>query len=373
MQYLEAVSRSPESSWYRLRGDYEHVIQRWVVSTPQTVRILNQPELVGVPYTDALAEGMTAALATAPFADTLRAVPSGQLCIMNFLRGSLNFDLRGALYRSIGSSVHATCFMSSQRYRADGRWHVKEDMYRKLRLPKAAWLLMADVVATGVTVDNGLQVLLDTIQEQGVRPRGLVFFTIGCHKIEKILNTWHTRLSGLFPEYAQTHVVYIEGKLRLVDSSTRLTIAIPGTDLVKLGAWLAPEFERSQYDSLSATLERCAIYDAGSRAFDVGEYLDDVEEYWTQVGRLAKRSRSLREALRERWPEVDYVSEESLVVSKAQQWRGVDEAFVRELWGAHQARWSPEAQVRSRTPEALLEVVEAKLASLHGLRVQGGV
>ena len=362
--FLQQVSRARDVSWYGI-GGHDGAVQRWIVSTPETVDICNRPELLGVAYSDALQDGMTRALATAPFGDLLTGTPSERLCIMNFLRGSLNFGLRGALSRSLGSNRHATCFMSSQRHRKDGVWHVKEDMYRKIRIPEAAVMLVGDVVATGSTVANGLRVILDIIREQGTTLHGLVFFTLGGPNIEAILEDVHARLAAEFSTYAATHLVYLEGRFTLAEKDTPLVGALPGTDLLKWRALLSPELELSQYTRCSYPLERCIIYDAGSRAFDVTEYLDDVVGWWEQVRRLAKRGRSLGEALRERWPEDDYASRETLLQARAATWRGVDETVVDALWQAHQQRWTAKFTEWAGRPDALLAVADEQLGRLR--------
>ena len=353
MQYLEVISRNPSTSWYRLLGEHQGKVQRWVTSTPETIEIANHPELCGIDFSSALSRAMTACLVSAPFAPFLKSVGSNQLCIMNFLRGSLNFDLRNAIATALDSKCHATCFMSSQRYRKEGRWHIKEDMYRKIKIPEGAVLLVGDVVATGVTVDNGIQVIKEHLEKHKTSLRGLVFFTIGCHKLEKILEKYHQQFTEMFPNYEETHLVYLEAKFRLVVTGSRLLIAIPGTDLIKQRALLSPELESAQYDSVSGPLERCAIYDAGSRAFDVYEYLDDVVEYWEQVRRLARRGYTLYEALKERWPETDYKNEKVFREVKNREWKGISEEFLDELWARYKARWTREFKKWAQTPEAL--------------------
>jgi len=367
MQYLEAVSRSPEVSWYRLLGEHQGAVQRWVVSTPQSIAVCNRPEVVGVEFSTCLREAMTSALSVAPFMGLLRSVASSHLCIMNFLRGGLNFDLRNSLYDALGSNLHATCFMSSQRSRKEGRWVVKEDMYRKMQIPRGAVMLVGDVVATGVTVDNGFDVIVQHLDSTDTPITGIVFFTIGCHKIEKVLQKVHERLAQRFPEYRETHVVYLESKLRLVDSSTHLMIAIQGTDLIKRHALLSPEFEASQYTALGPPLERCAIYDAGSRAFDVAEYFSDVVRYWEQVRQLARRGYTLAEALKERWPERDYSDRDRFFEVKHREWPGVDDGYLEQLWSAYQARWTPEFLTFAQTADALESVCNERLELLRAI------
>jgi hypothetical protein len=369
MQYLETVSREERASWYRLCGDYQGAVHRWLSSTPETIAICNEPQVCGVDYTRRMRDAMVSALTTAPFRPFLESVPSSRLCIMNFLRGGLNFDLRGALSDALGSNFHATCFMSSQRKRKDGRWTVKEDMYRKMKVPHGAILLVGDVVATGVTVENGFRVIEQYLVETETPISGVVFFTIGCHKLEKILEEVHRRFSKRFPDhYRETHAIYLEGKFKLVDSATRLMIAIQGTDLVKVGgAVMTPEFEASQYDTLFAPLERCTIYDAGSRAFDVGEYFSDVLQYWEQLHRLARRGYTLKEALKERWPESGYGDRESFLAAKNEVWKGLDGAFLEALHDRYQGRWSTKFKRWAGTREALQSVCEERLSILGGM------
>ena len=263
MQYLKKTNQTKEATFYRVGGDHEGTVHRHLVTTPWSREILNRPEVVGCQFTQNLKQAMTAALKAAPFRPVIEDTPQERVCVLNFLRGGLNFNLREALCQAYGFNTHSSAFMSSQRYKEEGRWGVKEDMYRKLEIPSGAVLVMGDVVATGVTMRNGLEVLLDHVRSLGSSIKSLVFFTIGCHKLEKNLQELEPAFREAFPDYEATHIIYIEGKFKLVDSRTPLKIGLPGTDLLRNGGLLAPEFELSQYDSPSSLLERCTIYDAG--------------------------------------------------------------------------------------------------------------
>ena len=371
MQILKQVSVTDSASWYRLEGDYQGEVNRWVVSTPSMREIANCPEVCGYDFTLGMQAAMADAMSSAPFLPFLQGVSSCQLTILKFLRGGLNFALRHALWKALGSNHHVSCFMSSQRHRTEGRWVVREDMYRKIKIPRDAVILVGDVVATGVTVDNGLEVVLRELLEKKTPIQGMVFFTIGCHKAEKILDKYHALFKQEFPGYRETHVIYLEGKMRLVDSQIHLSNSIQGTDLIKTEALLAPEFEASQYDSLSAPLERCVIYDAGSRAFDVLEYLDDVEQYWSQVSSLAERGWTLREVLKERWPEEDYSSWSHFRERQQERWKGVDEAFLRMLWARYEERWNA-LLATADTAEALKSLCEEQLDKFKQVRLKAG-
>lgn len=363
MQYLEHISKTPYAVWYRVQGDYAGAIQRYVVTTPDSRRICNEPELVGWQFTDAMRHAVTGALATAPFAGAIQSVPQHRVCVLNFLRGGLNFDLRTALHDAYGMNHHVSAFMSSQRRRTEGRWEVHEDMYRKLRIPDGAILMVGDVVATGATISNGLSVLLSHMTQLGSRLSMLVFFAVGCHKLEKHLEAFHERCLELFPNYEATHAVYLEGKFKLVDSKTHLRISIQGTDLIKPGALLAPEYALTQYGSLNYPLERCVIYDAGSRAFDVPHYLDDVAGYWTELRNLARRGWTMADALQERWPD----RQDDQVEQEHRTWRGIDEDLFVRIQQARENRWTEAFQKTGATARALERLCDERLGTIEGL------
>ena len=369
MQVLERLSATPRASWYRLSGEHQGRVERYVMSTAPTRAICNRPELLGVSFNLALHEGISAGLIDAPFRSILTEHPEERICVVNFLRGGLNFELRRGLHTAYGLNRHSSAFMSSQRERVDGRWRVREDMYRKLEIPHDALLVVGDVVATGSTLANGFQVIAKHVTELGSSLRGLVLYTIGCHKAEKVLEPLDAQMRELFPNYEHTILVYIEGKFRLVDSRTELRIGIPGTDLVRMDSVLAPEFERSQYDALAYPLERCSIYDAGSRAFDIPNYVQDVADYWESVAGFGKRGWTLKEALRERWPETDYADRDRFFAAKRAAWLGVDDESLEDLYAAYEARWSGESAARLTTAPALRELARERIAVL---RAAGG-
>jgi len=68
---------------------------------------------------------------------------------------------------------------------------------------------------------------------------------------------------------------------------------------------MSEEFFESHYLNPSYPIERCVIYDAGSRAFWLPEYLGDVEGYWRETLSLSEKGMSYAELLQERFPELD--------------------------------------------------------------------
>lgn len=305
MQTLDPIRvTNPESlALSQILGDYEGPIRRYVFSTAETRAIVNRPEVMGMDYTEKLEDAMVhlfRGFKPLHFTD----IHEDQVDVFNFLRGGLNFGLRNALHRAYGWNLHRSSFMSSQRARDDkGRWYITEDSYRKITIAKGGIVFCGDVVATGITLESGLEALTKEIAKRGASIRYFHFFTIGCHKTEKILEQYERLWRDTFSDFEGIDIFYIEGKFHLADSKTPVRIKLQGTDLLRRDCLLMPEFVQSQEEMIAYPLERCTIYDAGSRAYDIEEYAGDVREYWEQVMALAKQGVTTEEYLMERFPE----------------------------------------------------------------------
>jgi hypothetical protein len=309
MQTLHPINvPNPDKlSLSEIKGDYDGPIRRYCFSTAETREIANRPEVMGMEYTEKLEAGMMHLLQgfkPLHFTD----IEDVQVDVFNFLRGGLNFGLRNALHRAYGWNLHRSSFLSSQRARdEEGRWYITEDSYRKITIAKGGIVFCGDVIATGVTLHNGLVELTKEVKKRGASIRYFHFFTIGCHKAEKILEEFYDIWKKEFPDFEGMDVFYIEGKFHLADSKTPTTIKLPGTDLLRRDSVLMPEFIESQNEDVAYALERCTIYDAGSRAYDVEEYAADVMEYWEEVQELAEHGMTALAYLEERFPEASDV------------------------------------------------------------------
>ena len=279
----------------------------FVCSTPETRAICNDPFITGVQYTRSL---------SAACAKTLLALKKvkafdlreSETTVLHILRGGLNFGLREALSDAFSWNDQASAFVSAQRARSSSNpsdWIITETAYRKLHLRKIDNIVFGDVVATGTSLRYGLQQLGRSAKAAGSEIQSLTFFTIGSPCSHAILDEIDREYRMHFPGYRGSNVVYVEGIFQMATPQTAMQIKIDGTDLLRTDSILAPEFLESQYEYPSFPLERCTIYDAGSRAFDIDEYLHDVKEYWHQTMLLAQSGTSFHDLLKERFPELD--------------------------------------------------------------------
>ena len=299
--------RNDDVAVYRIEDGRDVGINRYIATTPHTRAICNDPTVCGVDYTRRLQRACTSVL---ELYRRFASVPleCRETVVLNILRGGLNFGLREALADACGWNTMGTSFISAQRVRdaEDSEdWHITESDYRKVYLPERAQIVFGDVVATGTSLHHALKLIVRSAEETGAQITRFVFFTYGGVRAEEILSDIAALCRERFDSFTGVDLFYLEGRFTVPTPATPLTIKLTGTDLVRYGALMAPEFMDSQYGSPLYPLERCIIYDAGSRAFHPAEYVADVEEYWRTVLKQAQQGRSFRSILAERFPEID--------------------------------------------------------------------
>lgn len=303
---LNALAKEHPCSLYELSRD-AGASRVFISSTPETRAICNDPFITGTQYTRSLTAACTKTLLALKKAKVLD-LTEADTTVLHILRGGLNFGLREALSDAFRWNDHASAFVSAQRARSSANptdWIITETAYHKLHLRKIDNIIFGDVVATGTSLRYALQQLGHTAKAAGSELRSLTFFAIGSPRSHAILDEIDREYRMHFPDYRGSNVIYIEGIFQAATPETAMKIKIDGTDLLRTDSILAPEFIESQYEYPSFPLERCTIYDAGSRAFDIDEYLQDVKEYWHQTMLLAEGGMSFKELLKERFPELD--------------------------------------------------------------------
>lgn len=302
---MQPISTSQSSALYRQEDDAK--IVSLIASAPETRRIINDPMVSGVEYTDLLETGCKKILSALQDNDLTKLLEN-EAIVLNILRGGLNFGLRKALAEAYNWNHHGSAFISAQRARNpenSSEWHITESDYQKVYVPKKVSLVFGDVVATGTSLRYALKDMLQAINAQEAELQEIVFFTIGGDAAKNILSEIDEECRTIFPTYRQATLVFLEGCFVTAKLNSPVSIKIDGTDLLRVGADMAPEFIESQYDNPAYPLERCTIYDAGSRAFWIPEYLEDVQEYWEQTLKLAENGMTFAELLKERFPELD--------------------------------------------------------------------
>ena len=303
---LKLVIAEPKCSLYRRPTTGQADL--FLATTPASRQICNDPRVAGVKYTVTLREACSSIFKTMQRKELLK-LRETETVVFNILRGGLNFGLREALNKAFGWNRHGTAFISEQRARNQDNpesWYITDDEYRKVYLPPVSSVVMGDVVATGGSLRHAISALLQSAAAQQSSLRSMVFFTIGGPAAETAIVQADMQCRKLFPDYEQTVLIYLEGIFQIAAADTPVRLKITGTDLLRGDSELTPEFIASQYEDPAYPLERCAIYDAGSRAFWIPEYGADVRGYWRSCLRLAREDGvTYQELLKERMPVLD--------------------------------------------------------------------
>ena len=304
---LTQIAKNEGLSLYEAKAANAEHVRCFVASTKETRAICNDPFVTGLEYTRTLSSACARVL-SALTERKIISLAEDDTTVFHILRGGLNFGLRDALAEAFKWNNHASAYISAQRARKSPKsedWIITESEYKKIHLPKRNNIVFGDVVATGSSLEFALKRIKDEAVHAKVSIERLIFFTIGGPRSHEILNRLSAELKQLFPGYKGSHVVYLEGIFSVATTASPLSVKIDGTDLLRRESVLAPEFVQSQYESPSFPIERCTIYDAGSRAFDTTEYFHDITEYWEQVRELAAKGMTFQQLVAERMPELD--------------------------------------------------------------------
>ncbi len=296
-------------------------VKRYIISTPHTRKILNKPEIHGFEYTYLLRKGLENFLKT-PFARNFFKDGDGaKYSVLHFLRGGLNFNFIEQFYKCYGFTKVNASFMTSQRVQKGKHWKIKHDQYRKFSLEGVTSLIAGDVIATGTTLKNGFDCILDT----DAKLDNFIFFTIGTPNTEKIINAYEEKFRKRNRHF-KACIFYIEGRFELIEKKGELPYAVDGTDLVRKNALLSPEFEESQ--TISSHIERCAVYDVGARAFNWRKHFRDIVEYW---GFISKSEFSVPEIYNLRWP-FPYSDFNEYEKAKKKVWPDISKAVLKRMY-----------------------------------------
>lgn len=290
---IKTITKSNEFSFYDI--SVLEKIKTYLLSTPETRELTTNPLLVGKPYRDALGSAIKKALSSEELNQHFKKEKDEKLNVVHLLRGGLNFQILEALGK-IGKPNTRASFMSSERTFEDNEWKIRDDNYTKLNLEENSTVFLGDIIATGSTLKKALEKI-----EQG-KIKNLFVFTLGGEEAEKILKDYENKFEKAF-------LIYIEGIFHMATKETPARIKIPCTDLMPLNALLAPELEQELLTHPIKALERCIVYDGGSRGFHPEHHLKDVLEYIQQLQQETKKGATLYDLILDRWQDLPKSSE----------------------------------------------------------------
>ncbi|MFH1802197.1 MAG: hypothetical protein ABH864_01965 [archaeon] len=309
---LKTIIKSNEFSLYDASISDNNPLKSYILSTPETRELTTNPLLVGKPYRDALGSAIKKALSHPELNNYFKNVKDENLNVLHFLRGGLNFQILEALGKIDKPNARAS-FMSSERTLENNQWKIKDDNYTKLNLENDSIVFIGDIVATGSTLKCALEKIPKTMKH-------IFLFTLGGKEAEEIMIQNQNKFETAF-------IIYIEGQFHCPTDKTPVRIKIPGTDLMPLNSLLAPEFEQELLNHPIKALERCIVYDGGSRGFHPKVHFEDLLEYTQQLQQEADKGATLYDLILERWQDLPKIQPQEAKMLKDNLFT---QAFLRQ-------------------------------------------
>lgn len=266
-------------------------LQVLIASTPQTIKIMNEPELCGLPFQDTLSYALYEVIRYLHEANEAvgQAMRDNPLDVLYILRGGLNFDLHRSLTKTT-LKMPEVSFVSSQRIGTNGAFTIGESSYEKWSIQSNSLLCVGDICATGTTLINSLDRLFARYDIEEKKPKWLLIITVGTFEsLARLRNYCAKLLDAQSPYLEGLTVVFLEQLFSLYRGGDQLAPShLSYTDFFRQNPYVAIEFEIASLNSYLCFLERCAIYDGGSRAFEPNIYLHNLKNYWVQFSRLSQ-------------------------------------------------------------------------------------
>lgn len=264
--------------------DAPHVINNYyIASYKDAQRLLMQPEEVGFQtYLDLLP----------PTTEVLRAplLPNGEklvkdgesLDILTILRGGLNYPVEEACHRA-GIQVNNMNFLSCERIIENKKILGLQIKYQKYNIADNGTILIGDIVATGDTLKECFNYVIDKYLKRGAKLRRIIFFTVGGTRAFDFMEGLTERLREFWPDFEGFTCIFYEGIFSVYQHKGVTGVNVPNIDFYWNDSVLAPEYRRAVLEHENALFEKCIIYDGGARRYEIPEHYHEAMEYWRDI------------------------------------------------------------------------------------------
>jgi hypothetical protein len=219
-------------------------------------------------------------------------------CELILLSGGLYYNLNHG-FKKIYNEALPQCFLGIKRARiegTEGKFTAAATYENFEALPNNATVIIGDTIATGATMQNGLNRLFDALDEKDYTLDKLVICTLaGSTKGARKLRETEEKMKTLFPK-AKLYFIACEQLFHLMPDGTDLRFF--GEDAV------APdetnENTRRIYGEYLGKEMKCAVFDWGTRCKNpkkhYEEFLDFAEEILSR--KLDEKSKSVIERMK---------------------------------------------------------------------------
>lgn len=285
--YPEAYLHSISAGFYRLE-DNSFLNNYYIVTDDGTRRLMASPEVVGFDSYSAMIPPTAKAL------EILKSQDSkgfDSVNILTILRGGLNYPIEESCHRS-GITLTNISFMSCERIIRDGLITGLDVKYEQIHTEPDCTLLIGDIIASGATLKLCLWHFIDRFKADGHSIRKIVFFTVGGTKAISLMEEMTAEIRTFWPGFEGFYCVFYEGIFSVYTDKGVTGVNIPDIDFGWKDGIISPEFRQyvADYTYAPALLEKCIIYDGGSRRYKIGEHVKEVTDYWKDLLAVAEKA-----------------------------------------------------------------------------------
>jgi len=251
----------------------------YIVSEAETRKLMNHPEVVGYEVYTALLNATSQMLY---YLKEQRKITSAN--ILSILRGALNYPLEESCYKE-HIRVHDISFISSERVFTNGEMTGLAIKYNKLTMVPNSTLIIGDIIASGETLVNCLNYVIEYYRKKDVKLRNIVFFTIGGTRGIELMEKMTKEIRQYWPDFEGISTIYYEGVFSCYEPGDLGVSGINRAliDFYWKGGIIAPAFRRQTLSMRDPLFEKCTIYDGGARRYEIHEHIDEVLEFWNGI------------------------------------------------------------------------------------------
>lgn len=253
----------------------------YIVSSSGTRKLMASPEVVGFDSYQCMIPSTDVAL------DYLKESGlSDDISILTILRGGLNYPLEECCHH-VGITVKNMNFVSCERKIEDGVITGLDIRYEKLHAEKDSTMMIGDIIASGDTLKQCLEQVVDRFRRKGGSIRKIIFFTIGGTKAISLMEKLRIKIQKIWPNFVGFQCIFYEGIFSVYEDKGCYGINIPDIDFYWKDGIIAPDFRYHVLKDDDALFEKCIIYDGGARRYEIPEHYDEVMDYWTRMAAVA--------------------------------------------------------------------------------------
>lgn len=204
------------------------------------------------------------------------------LDILTILRGGLNYPVEEGCFRA-GIRVNNMNFLSCERIIRNKEILGLDIKYQKYNIVNHDTMLIGDIVATGDTLRQCFDYILDKYRKRGAELRRVIFFTVGGTRAFDLMEGFTRKIREYWPAFEGFTCVFYEGIFSVYQDKGVTGVNVPHIDFYWHDSVLAPEYRQAVLDEDNVLFEKCIIYDGGARRYEIPEHYDEVMEYWRDL------------------------------------------------------------------------------------------